>query len=102
MPEPIDRFLEIEVAWATPDDEVVIALRLPCGATVLHAIEQSGILRRVPAIDLTKNKIGIFGKLVSPDHVLHHYDRVEIYRPLIADPKEIRRVRANKPMQKTK
>ena len=101
MHEPNGPLLEVEVAWATPDDEVVIALRLPRGATVLHAIEQSGILRRVPAIDLTKNKIGIFGKLVSLDHVLHQYDRIEIYRPLIADPKEIRRLRANKPTQKT-
>jgi uncharacterized protein len=102
MHEPDDRLLEIEVAWATPDDEVIIALRLPRGATALNAIERSGILQRVPAIDLAKNKIGVFGKLVAPDYVLHQYDRVEIYRPLIADPKEIRRSRANKPVQKSK
>jgi uncharacterized protein len=102
MHEPNDRLLEIEVAWATPDEEVIIALRLPRGATALNAIERSGILQRVPAIDLTKNKIGVFGKLVAPDYVLHQYDRVEIYRPLIADPKEIRRLRASKPVQKSK
>jgi uncharacterized protein len=102
MHEPDNRLLEVEVAWATPNDEVIIALRLPRGATAFNAIERSGILQRVPAIDLTKNKIGVFGKLVAPDYVLHQYDRVEIYRPLIADPKEIRRLRASKPVQKSK
>lgn len=94
--------LAIEVAWATPDAEVVIALRLPRGTTALQAIEQSGLMQRIREIDLAKNKIGIFGKLVSPDHVLHQHDRVEIYRPLIADPKEIRRLRANRPARQAK
>ncbi len=102
MPPPDDSWLAVEVAWAAPDNEVIIALRVRRGATALQAIEQSGILRRVPEIDLARNKIGVFGEVVSPDHVLHQYDRVEIYRPLVADPKEIRRMRANKLIRKTK
>ena len=59
-----------------------------------EAIELSGLLEKYPEIDLGKNKLGIFAKLVKPDAVVRHRDRVEIYRPLIADPKEVRKQRA--------
>lgn len=94
--------LEIEVAYATPECELIIALAVAPGTTAIEAIQRSGILQRMPEIDLAKNKIGVFGKLVSPDYVLHQHDRVEIYRPLVADPKEIRRIRANKPARRFK
>lgn len=86
--------LHIEVAYAQPDQQVVIALTVPAGTGVREAIERSGILARFPDIDLEKNKIGIFGKLAKNDTVLHDQDRLEIYRPLLADPKDVRRSRA--------
>jgi putative ubiquitin-RnfH superfamily antitoxin RatB of RatAB toxin-antitoxin module len=64
------------------------------GKHVRQAIDASGLLQKYPEIDLTKNKIGIFAKLTKPDAVLRDRDRVEIYRPLIADPKEVRKQRA--------
>jgi uncharacterized protein len=67
---------------------------VPQGSTLSDAIKLSGILENYPEIDLTKNKLGIFGKLSKQEVVVRDRDRVEIYRPLIADPKEIRKKRA--------
>lgn len=87
--------LHIEVAYgAAPDEVVVIALQLEAGATAEQAIRRSGILERFPGIDLEQDRIGIFGKAVARTAVLEDGDRVEIYRPLRADPKETRRRRA--------
>jgi uncharacterized protein len=88
--------ITVEVVFAQPDKQLMIAVKLPPGASVLQAIEASGILDQFPAIDLTKNKVGIFGKLARLDAVLRDKDRVEIYRSLVADPKEARRKRALK------
>lgn len=84
----------VEVAYARPDQQLIIPVKLVEGMTAEMAIKQSGILEKFPEIDLSVNKIGLFGKLNSLETVLRHLDRVEIYRPLIADPKEIRRQRA--------
>jgi putative ubiquitin-RnfH superfamily antitoxin RatB of RatAB toxin-antitoxin module len=84
----------IEVAYAQPDEQAIFPLEAGKGLTVQEAIARSGILERFPEIDLAVNKIGVFGKIVRLDHVLEPGDRVEIYRPLIADPKEARRRRA--------
>lgn len=84
----------IEVAYALPDEQALIPLYVPEGTTVREAIEKSGILDRFPQIDVNKAKVGIFGKLAKGDTPLREKDRVEIYRPLIADPKEVRRQRA--------
>lgn len=84
----------VEVAYALPKQQVVLPLKVAEGTTAEQAIRVSGILARYPEIDLAENKIGIFGKLGKLDAVLREHDRVEIYRPLIADPKEIRRQRA--------
>jgi putative ubiquitin-RnfH superfamily antitoxin RatB of RatAB toxin-antitoxin module len=84
----------IEVAYALPQKQLIIPIKMKEGATAKEAIEASGIIKKFPEIDLTKNQIGIFGKLTQLDHALRERDRVEIYRPLIADPKEIRRQRA--------
>lgn len=86
--------LEIEVCHALPEQQTVITLQVNIGVNAEDAIKSSGILLRHPAIDLKINKIGIFGKLCELNHVLREGDRVEIYRPLIADPKEARRQRA--------
>ncbi len=86
--------ITVEVAYARPDEQRIIELQVPPGTTVAEAIERSGIIERFPEIDLAKNKVGIFGKLAKLDKVLQPGDRVEIYRPLIADPKEARKKRA--------
>lgn len=83
--------IPVEVAYARPDRQVLIALTVPAGATAANAIEQSGILERFPDIDLGQNKVGVFGRLCPLDRVLEAGDRVEVYRPLVADPKEVRR-----------
>ncbi len=93
MPEPSEK-IRIEVAYALPGKQEILALELPVGATVREAVERSGILKKYPEIDLDKNKLGVFAKLAKPDSALRDRDRVEIYRPLIADPKEVRKQRA--------
>jgi putative ubiquitin-RnfH superfamily antitoxin RatB of RatAB toxin-antitoxin module len=84
----------VEVAYAKPDAQVIIPLLVDAGTTLEQAIHLSGILDDFPEIDLNKNKVGIFSKLAKKDTVLREKDRVEIYRPLIADPKEVRKQRA--------
>lgn len=86
--------IHIEVAYALPREQVIIKLAVPPQTTVREAVEQSGILKRFPQIDIDAAKLGIFGKLKKADQVLREGDRVEIYRPLIADPKEVRKQRA--------
>lgn len=86
--------IRIEVAYAKPARQELVELKLPLGSTVQQAIEASGLLQRYPEIDLAKAKLGIYGKLAKPDTKLREKDRVEIYRPLIADPKEVRKQRA--------
>ena len=85
--------ITVEVAYALPERQLIIPLQVAPGTTAEQAIEQSGILQDFPEIDLAKNKIGIFAKLSKKDAELKAGDRVEIYRPLIADPKEVRRKR---------
>jgi putative ubiquitin-RnfH superfamily antitoxin RatB of RatAB toxin-antitoxin module len=84
----------IEVAFALPQKQMIIPIKIKAGVTAEEAIKASGIIKKFPEIDLKINQIGIFGKLTQLDHVMRERDRIEIYRPLIADPKEIRRQRA--------
>ncbi|NJD08390.1 MAG: RnfH family protein [Methylococcaceae bacterium] len=88
--------MRVEVAYAEPAEQALISLDLPEGSCAEDAIVRSGILERFPGIDLAHNKIGIFGKLCGLDRILVERDRVEIYRPLLAAPKEARRSRAAK------
>ena len=90
----MDQEIIVEVAYALPAQQVILPVTVIPGTTAQAAIEASGILAKFPEIDLNSNRIGIFGKLCKPDTPLRHLDRVEIYRPLIADPKEVRRQRA--------
>lgn len=87
--------MRVEVAYALPHQQALMSLNVPVGSSVESVIHQSGLLNQFPEIDLAQNKVGIFSKLVALDTVLRERDRVEIYRPLIADPKEIRRQRAS-------
>ncbi len=89
-----ETLIPVEVAYAKPEEQVILRLEVPEGTTAIQAIEMSGITRRFPEIDMNNLKLGIFGKLKKPDQVLTAGDRVEIYRPLIADPKEVRKRRA--------
>lgn len=86
--------MKVEVAYAKPDTQIILSVDVPENATAETAIMASGILERFPEIDMTKNKIGIFSQVCSIDQPIRPGDRVEIYRPLIADPKEARRARA--------
>ena len=90
MTEP----LHIEVVYPLPDRQEILSVRVPHGCSVREAIEASGVLTKYPEIDLEKNKVGVFAKLVKLDSPLRDQDRVEIYRPLIADPKAVRKQRA--------
>jgi uncharacterized protein len=83
--------LRVEVAYARADRQFVVAVELDAGATLADAVNASGLLERCPEINLETNRVGVFGKLAKLDRVLRDGDRVEIYRPLIGDPKEIRR-----------
>lgn len=84
----------VEVAYALPYEQLILPIKVNQGITAEEAIRTSGIMNKFPEIDLSVNKIGIFGKLAKTDTPLRHLDRVEIYRPLIADPKEARKQRA--------
>jgi putative ubiquitin-RnfH superfamily antitoxin RatB of RatAB toxin-antitoxin module len=88
--------LTVEVAYALPQRQLILALQVVPGTTAEQAIHASGILGQFPDIDLDNNKVGIFGKPCKLTDTLHDGDRVEIYRSLIADPKEIRKQRAAK------
>ncbi|WP_018138065.1 MULTISPECIES: RnfH family protein [unclassified Thioalkalivibrio] len=99
-PEAGHGTIRIEVAYARPDRQVILPLVVPEGTTVDAALRQSEIDAQFPEIDLENAKVGIFGKLTRRDTVLRPKDRIEIYRPLIADPKEVRRQRAGKNRKK--
>ncbi len=86
--------IDIEVVYALPGEQRLFSQQLPDGTTVAEAVGLCGVLDEYPEIDLAVNKLGIFGKLVKADAVLRDRDRIEIYRPLLADPREVRRRRA--------
>ena len=83
-----------EVAYATKEKQVILVVKSDNELTALEAVNASRVLQAFPEIDAGKMKLGVFGKMTKPDAVLHEGDRVEIYRPLIADPKEARKKRA--------
>ena len=91
--------LAVEVAYATPQCQIILTVYLKAGASVRDAIVESGILQRFPEIDLHRNKVGIFAKQCQLTECVKNRDRVEIYRTLVMDPKELRRIRARKQEQ---
>ena len=86
--------IHVEVVYALPDKQEILSIRVGAGTTVIQAVEASGMLQKYPEIDLSINKLGVFAKLAKPDTLLRDRDRIEIYRPLIADPKAVRKQRA--------
>ena len=87
--------ITLEVAYGIPKKQIIISFQAPKDISVKEAIVLSGIEKKLKEIDLSKNQLGIFGKITSLEAKLKHKDRIEIYRPLVADPKEIRRKRAD-------
>lgn len=83
--------MNVGVAYTEPEDQLWIRLEVPDGSTVLDAIERSGLLARFPHIDLGIQKVGIFGKITTLDAPLQEGDRVEVYRPIVADPALVHR-----------
>lgn len=94
-----DNQIQIEVVYGLAHKQKLLTLPVAEGATVEQAINESGILAIFPEIDLTQNKVGIWNRAVKLNQVLADLDRIEIYRPLIADPKEVRKRRAEKAVQ---
>lgn len=90
--------ITVEVVYGLPQEQVLLALDVPAGTTAREAARLSGLAARFPGLDLDQAPLGIFGKLEKdPEHhVLQAGDRVEIYRPLLIDPKEARRLRAER------
>ena len=87
--------LNIEVAYATPEKQQILKLRVPADSAMDAVVAESGILTLFPEIDLAASKLGVWGKAYPKrDRHLREGDRIEIYRPLIADPKEVRKQRA--------
>ncbi|MDP5239716.1 RnfH family protein [Uliginosibacterium sp. 31-16] len=86
--------ISVEVCYALPERQELSKVKLAPDASVQQALEASGLLAKFPEISLEQGKFGVYGKLVRLDTTLREGDRVEIYRPLIADPKEVRRKRA--------
>lgn len=83
----------VEVAYALPSDQLILQVKVSAQITAEQAIKASTILDIYPEINLNINKIGLFGKFIKLDTPLRHLDRVEIYRALIVDPKEVRKQR---------
>jgi putative ubiquitin-RnfH superfamily antitoxin RatB of RatAB toxin-antitoxin module len=91
-----NEMIKVEVAYALPHKQAILAIELPVGATALEAAQQSGITGKFEGVDLDNATLGIFGQVVAPGQVLRDGDRVEVYRPLVADPKEVRKARAER------
>jgi len=93
-----DVTIQVEVVYAAVDRQLLLTVDVPVGTTVRNAVLLSGIAQAFPELDIAHCPVGIFGKSVSDaeTRALNAGDRIEIYRPLLADPKEVRRLRAAK------
>ena len=92
----MNKLLNIEVAYAMPDKQCILTVEVVSGTTIEMAIKCSGILTRFPKIRLETAGVGVFGKHRQLSNVVHDGDRIEIYRPLLIDPKDARRAKARK------
>lgn len=86
--------IKVRIIYALPDIQRYFNVELEQGSTVLQAIEKSNLLQYYPELDLHSSKVGVYSNLVSLDYVVNDGDRIEIYRPLVADPKALRQKRA--------
>lgn len=94
----VEVMIEVEVVYAAVDRQVLLTVAVSVGTTVRAALLRSAVAEEFPELDLTHCPVGIFGKVVADpgSRVVQAGDRIEIYRPLLADPKEVRRLRAAK------
>ena len=92
----IDDKITIEVVYGVPHKQKILTLLLAAGITVEQAVIESGIIDLFPEIDLTINKVGVWNRAVKLTDTVNDLDRIEVYRPLIADPKDVRKRRAEK------
>jgi len=90
----MDNTIQVEVVYGLAEEQALLSVDVPESSEVKEVILASGILEQFPEIDLDKVKVGLFGKLTKMDQAVRARDRIEIYRPLIADPKEVRKRRA--------
>lgn len=88
--------ISVEVAYATPERQVILVAKVLPNSTVEDVIQASGILQQFPEIDLTLQKVGVFSKIVDLQYRVKEHDRIEIYRPLLIDPKDARKKRVKK------
>lgn len=88
--------IPVQVAYATPDQQLLLSLEVDEGTTLIEAVYRSGIEKEVPGLDLLACRKGIYGTLKPDDYRLQPHDRIELYRPLIKDPREARRERARR------
>jgi putative ubiquitin-RnfH superfamily antitoxin RatB of RatAB toxin-antitoxin module len=98
----VSELIEIEVAYALPGNQTLECLKVPNGTTVAQAVKLSGICNKFPEIQANDKNLGVFGKLVKSEAILHNHDRIEIYRPITVDPKEKRRKRVEKSIASNK
>jgi len=94
--DSVQESMQIEVVYGTPKEQVILLVAVDIGCTVEEVIKISGVLTSFIEIDLTMNKVGIWNRTAKLTDVVKDLDRIEIYRPLIADPKEVRKRRADK------
>ncbi|WP_241505886.1 RnfH family protein [Parahaliea mediterranea] len=94
--------IHVEVAYALPDKQAIVPLQVAQGTTAIDAVRRAGLDRQFEGLDIDNAKLGIFGKVVGPQQALREGDRVEVYRPLIADPKEVRKARAARVKERRK
>jgi len=91
-----DEMIEVEVAYARPERQLIFRVKGTSGMLIRDAVERSGVLQEFPEIDIEQAQVGVFSKAAKMDTPLENGDRVEIYRPLIADPKAARKKKAAK------
>lgn len=94
MSGSVPHVMRCEVVFATPAKQVLLSVQVNAGTTAIEAVRLSGIAAEFPGEDFSTPDLGVFSRPVKPSHVLEDGDRVEIYRPLLADPKEVRRALA--------
>ncbi len=90
----MDNIINVEVVYALPDEQTLLNISMPDGSEIKDVVLKSKILELHPELDFEKLEVGIFGKLAKMNQTVRDRDRIEIYRPLIADPKEVRKRRA--------
>jgi putative ubiquitin-RnfH superfamily antitoxin RatB of RatAB toxin-antitoxin module len=94
MSDAIKKSIQVEVVYGLAEEQALLSVSVPDGSEIRDVILASNIIEQFPDIDLDKVKVGLFGKLTKMNQIVRERDRIEIYRPLIADPKEVRKRRA--------